>query len=175
MAFDALLEECNTIQSQIDAQRLEIERLNRGIVNEETDELGDRGSPNYQTDNVNVENETRLEPDTRQRCSRCNRMILLHGCFAEDLHICSGCNVRFCEFCNSVEGNHDNIVTFCRECDGDEEAYCCNKCRLKRRRSDRKDCWECKLATFYTLLAEYNMKQAQVESLREEIERLREG
>ena len=159
MTFDALVEECDAKQSQIDAQRLEIERLKRESTNIEAEEPGDKISPNYQTDNV--EDEYGLEPDVRQHCSRCNEFL------CSEFVVCN-CNARYC-----VECDENDSMTNCRECDG-WEAYC-NECWLKRFRSGKNDCAECKLIVFDKLLAEYNMKQAQIDSLEEEIGRLRQG
>ena len=166
VTFDALFEECNTMQSKLDAQRKEIEVLNRESTNAEVGQFGDNiSSNNHQIANGKVEDETGLEPDIAQPCSRCNRMIWLQA----DYYLsCSGCDARYCLPCN--DGFRIG-VTFCNTCDG-REGYCI-ECRLKRRSCGKNDCKDCKRVTFDALLAKYSMKQAQVESHREEIERMR--
>ena len=137
MTFDALVEECDAEQSQIDAQRLEIERLKRESTNIEAEEPGDKISPNYQT--VNVEDENGLEPVIAQPCSRsrCNEMIYLHNYETEYLPTCSGCSARYCVECDEYDG-----MTRCSECDGQFTWYC-DECRLNKRRSDKNDCAYC--------------------------------
>ena len=165
MTFDALFEECNTMQSKLDAQREEIERLNRESTNAEVGQFGDNiSSNNHQIANGKVEDLTGLGPDIAQLCSSCNQIIWLQ---AEYYLICSGCDARYCLPCN--DGFRIG-VTFCNTCDG-REGYC-NECRLKRRSCGKNDCKDCKRVTFDALLAKYNMKQAQVESQQEEIERM---
>ena len=166
IAFDALMEECLKKQSQIDAQRLEIETLNPESTNDEAQQLGGEISPNNQTANGNVE-DAGSELDTRQHCSRCNT-------FEAVLPICgAGCNARYCRTCDE----YNISTTFCSACDG--VTVYCNECwlQLQKRRSDKNDfarC-NCKVAKFDVLLADCNMKQAKIDSQREEIERLRQG
>ena len=121
-------------------------------------------SPNNQTANGEVEDETGLELDIRHHCSRCNIFE------AEVLPICSDCNARYCQTCTH---QYNISMTFCRTCDCG--TVYCNECWLSR--SDKNDfehC-NCKVAKFGVLLAEYDMKQAKIDSQREEIERLRQG
>eukprot|EP00984_Skeletonema_dohrnii_P033756 scaffold31358_cov78-Skeletonema_dohrnii-CCMP3373.AAC.2 len=176
--FDALLEECNAKQARIDVQRLEIEKLyrNTNIVN--AGRLGDDIISNFP--NADGEEQTKEEVQSESDCccecrydncgydncgycSRCN----LYLCLKErDVFACSDCNIRFCVDC-------DELGLGCKACDGDE-SYC-KKCRLKRCRSDGNDCSDCKVRAFNALLEEYNMKPAQIDSQKVEIERLRQG
>ena len=169
MTFDALFEECDKNQSQINAQRLEIEGLHRESTITEAEEPADKNSPDSNSQTANVEDETGWEPDVVHSCSRpgCNQ-IWLHNYETEYLPSCSGCNARYCAECDENDG-----MTLCRECDGQGTWYC-DDCRLNKRKSDKNDCTFCKIVTFDVLLTEYNMKQAQIDSQREEIERLRQ-
>eukprot|EP00984_Skeletonema_dohrnii_P016510 scaffold7349_cov129-Skeletonema_dohrnii-CCMP3373.AAC.15 len=97
-------------------------------------------------------------------CSHCNE-ILCATC--NNAPECSNCNVIYCQRCQDANG-FEGVVTFC------ENDWCdphCSTCRSNGCRNGSNNCSDCKAMVFDTLLEECNVKQAQIDSQQEEMER----
>ena len=146
MAFDKLLEEFITKQTVVEDQRGEIERC-QGLNTNTNTKVTEANTPNLPS-NIGGEEAQSSDSDSCSYfcCRDCGRD---RGC-------------GNCAHCDEFNG-----VSYC-------DAYCPD-CRLSRCREGKTSCTECKSMAFDTLLEESNVIQAQIDSQREEIGRLRQG
>eukprot|EP00984_Skeletonema_dohrnii_P006858 scaffold2436_cov80-Skeletonema_dohrnii-CCMP3373.AAC.11 len=98
-------------------------------------------------------------------CSHC-KIIICRDC--SDTIGCSNCDVRYCSLCCRDNG-FKNEVSYCE--DEECESYC-RGCRLNGCRDGSNDCAWCKGMAYDALLKECNANQVQIESHRDEIEKL---
>eukprot|EP00984_Skeletonema_dohrnii_P006857 scaffold2436_cov80-Skeletonema_dohrnii-CCMP3373.AAC.10 len=103
-------------------------------------------------------------------CSNCNG-IVCYEC--GDIDECSDCNTRYCPLCRR-DNDFDNAPTFCEAAGyGSDCPPRCSSCRLKSCREGTNACTECKVEVFDELRDECNIKQVQIDSQNDEMERLR--
>ncbi len=196
MAFDKLLEEFNTKQTVVEEQRGEIERC-QGLNTNTNIKVTEANTPNLPS-NIGGEKAQSSDSDScgyccdrcfgdtcvccrdcgRYKgcgnCAHCNEFKCYY-CFGEDTIWCSVCSMAYCYSCR---GDNDGLRDKVTHCELSDVFYCdayCPGCRLSSCREDENSCTDCKSMAFDTLLEESNIIQAQIDSQREEIERLRQG
>eukprot|EP00984_Skeletonema_dohrnii_P016512 scaffold7349_cov129-Skeletonema_dohrnii-CCMP3373.AAC.17 len=101
-----------------------------------------------------------------ESCCHC-KIIICRDC--SDTIGCSNCDIRYCSLCCRDNG-FKNEVSYCE--DDECEPYC-RECRSNGCRDGSNDCTWCKGMVYDALLKECNANQVQIESHRDEIEKLR--